>query len=101
MRLPHDALLLAVAVVASSIASCKNLGGKPDCNKACDHLVDLAREDVKAQNAPDHIKKALLEQLDKSRADEVAACVTKCQSGDWNGNCLLEKKTLTEAKDCK
>lgn len=93
---------LGVALLAVTTApSCKYLGGKPDCNKACEHLVDLAREDIKTQNVPDHIKSNLIDQADKSRASDVAACVKKCESNEWNGNCLQEAKTFLAAKDCK
>jgi len=95
--------LLFVAACGKSDSKKQEGASSGDCTAACEHTMDLALADIDKNMAavgdPEMAAK-LRAEVDKSRASDLATCVSHCQAGRLDPACALAAKTIDGAMSC-
>lgn len=94
------AIVLALLVPTATACS------KSKTEKACAHMIDLARAELDKQIATiddGAMKKMLVEMKEKAEAQsdsDLATCAKKMDERDIDAGCILDADTLDEAQGC-
>ncbi|MBA2543822.1 MAG: hypothetical protein H0V17_29530 [Deltaproteobacteria bacterium] len=81
--------------------------GKPNHEKACKHMIELATEELDAEiekidklGGSKDFGKGLREAAAKSRDTDLATCASKMKEHDIDPDCINDADSLAEAQRC-